>query len=215
MSRTRGPAWLLLCTCFMLLTLSAMAQVAQTNINDSETQLPNHILIVRGSLHNDVSPAVRDLPKLDQTAAAHVQHEAEPARRIPLPPGLKPASEPDPVWQRATASGGVNGLNTAVTPFVSTTPGLSFDGIGVGFPGFTVGVRLQTLTALWAPPNTSSGSTAPSLYSTRSPAQSSQDQPPAIRCGQVSAEAARPIMTAIRLCCMTSWPIAGSSLSSR
>ena len=139
MLRTRGPAWLLLCTCFMLLTLSAMAQVPQTNINDSETQLPNHILIVRGSLHNDVSPAVRDLPKLDQAAAAHVQHEAEPARRIPLPPGLKPDSEPDPVWQRTTTPGGVNGLNTAVTPFVSTTPGLSFDGIGVGFPGFTVG----------------------------------------------------------------------------
>ncbi len=139
MSRTRGPAWLLSCTCFMLLTLSAMAQVPQTNINDSETQLPNHILIVRGSLHNDVSPAVRDLPKLDQAAAAHVQHEAEPARRIPLPPGLKPDSEPDSVWQRTTTPGGVNGLNTAVTPFVSTTPGLSFDGIGVGFPGFTVG----------------------------------------------------------------------------
>ena len=139
MLKTRGPAWLLLCISFMLLTLSATAQVPQTNINDSDTQLPNHILIVRGSLHNDVSPAVRDLPKLDQTAAAHIQHEAEPARRIPLPPGLKPASEPDPVWQRTTASSSGNGTTAVSTPFVSTTPGLSFDGVGSGFPGFTVG----------------------------------------------------------------------------
>jgi hypothetical protein len=139
MLKTRGSAWLLLCISFMLLTLCATAQVPQTNINDSETQLPNHILIVRGSLHNDVSPAVRDLPRLDQTAAAQIQHEAEPVRRIPLPPGLKPASEPDPVWQRTTASTSGNSLSTAFNPLVSTTAGLSFDGVGSGFPGFTVG----------------------------------------------------------------------------
>jgi|SwirhisoilCB2_FD_contig_121_559921_length_2794_multi_4_in_0_out_0_1 hypothetical protein len=140
MLKTRGPAWLLLCVCLMLLTLPALAQVSQTNVTDTETQLPNHILIVRGSLHNDVSPAVRDLPKLDQAAAAQSRHEAEPARRIPLPPGLKPASEPDPVLQRTTPTTGI-GANTASgpTPFVSTTAGLNFDGIGSGFPGFTVG----------------------------------------------------------------------------
>jgi hypothetical protein len=41
----------------------------------------NHVMIVRGSLHNDVSPAVRDLPTLEQSGQAHVEHEAEPGKR--------------------------------------------------------------------------------------------------------------------------------------
>ena len=101
----------------------------------------NRVMIVRGSLHNDVSPAVRDLPRLDPSAFANMVHEAEPARRIPLPPGLKPASEPDPVLQRTVAQPGTFTAASTLAPAVS----LGFDGVGNGFPGFTVGA---------APPDT-------------------------------------------------------------
>lgn len=95
----------------------------------------NHVMIVRGSLHNDVSPAVRDLPRLDPSAFAGMIHENELARRIPLPPGLKPASEPDPVLQQTVAS--------HPSPFTATSTlapavGLGFDGLGNGFAGFSI-----------------------------------------------------------------------------
>lgn len=123
MFRTR-PAWLLLCAAglCLLFVVPSMAQVR----------------IVRSSVHNDVSPAVRDLPVLDQSAQ-QAQHEAEPLRRIPLPPGLKPENEPDPVLQRTTLP---SSFAATVAPTIvgtaAVTPGLGFDGVGSGFPGFTV-----------------------------------------------------------------------------
>ena len=55
---------------------------------------------------------------------SHGKLEAEPARRIPLPAGLKPLAE-DPVRQLTT-----NGYSPHV--------GLNFEGIGDGQYGFTV-----------------------------------------------------------------------------
>lgn len=62
--------------------------------------------------------------------------EAEPWRIIPLPAGLKPESEPDPVLQRTTAT-----APTLLAPSLSK----GFDGIGQGVFGFSVSV---------APPDT-------------------------------------------------------------
>src|SRR5947208_11592703 len=62
------------------------------------------ILTTHHAVHHDVSPALRDLPTLDQSVPALVlQHEAEPLRRIPLPAGLKPESEPDLALQHTAA----------------------------------------------------------------------------------------------------------------
>jgi hypothetical protein len=78
---------------------------------------------VRRDVHHDVSPPLRDLiahaPK-----PSLAKHEAEPLRRIPLPPGLVPLEE-DPVLQRTTIP---------ATP----TAGLSFEGLGQGQYGFSV-----------------------------------------------------------------------------
>jgi hypothetical protein len=147
----RGPqfsAWLWLCLA-VLCVMAALPAVAQNRpaIGDQAAPDPNQsaidqailgqnqVMIVRSSLHNDVSPAVRDLPKLDPSAFAGMAHEAEPARRIPLPPGLKPDSEPDPVLQQTVAHG--------PSPFAATSTlapavGLGFDGLGNGFAGFSV-----------------------------------------------------------------------------
>jgi hypothetical protein len=140
--RARLSAWL----CLFVIGLSALATLpafAQSQIAEGDQTIlqQNHVMIVRGSLHNDVSPAVRDLPTIDQTTFGNGPREAEPARRIPLPPGLKPASEPDPVWQRTTSGSAANllaaqpGIGAAT---LAPTAGLGFDGVGNGFPGFTV-----------------------------------------------------------------------------
>jgi hypothetical protein len=50
-------------------------------------------------VHHDVSPALRDLPSMPQAAPNVPPREAEPIRPIPLPPGLKPPGQPDPVIQ--------------------------------------------------------------------------------------------------------------------
>jgi hypothetical protein len=145
---TQFSAWLWLCVAALcvMVALPALAQnqpaigdqaapaLSQSAI-DQAILGQNQVMIVRSSLHNDVSPAVRDLPKLDQSGFANVVHEAEPARRIPLPPGLKPASEPDPVLQQTVTHGSPFTATSTLAP----TAGLGFDGVGNGFPGFTVG----------------------------------------------------------------------------
>ncbi len=85
--------------------------------------------IVRKEVHHDTSLPLRDLARLAPPATIHVKHEAEAWRRIPLPPG---ADQPvdDPVLQRTTA---------VAAPLNTPTVGLSFDGIGQGVAGFTVG----------------------------------------------------------------------------
>ena len=85
--------------------------------------------IVRKEVHHDTSLPLRDLARLAPPAVFHAKHEAEAWRRIPLPPG---ADQPvdDPVIQRTSAP--ASALNTP-------TVGLSFEGIGQGQYGFTVG----------------------------------------------------------------------------
>jgi hypothetical protein len=88
--------------------------------------------IVRSELHHAESRAVRDMPTLanDANFQAHSgKREAEPARRIPLPQGLKAADVPDAVHQQ-TASPAPAGL--------APTVGLGFEGLGSGSLGFTV-----------------------------------------------------------------------------
>lgn len=88
------------------------------------------LMTVRRAVHQDVSRPLRDLIK--QAPPAPVgKREAEPARRIPLPPGLAALAE-DPVRQQTVTPG---------TPAVAS----SFDGLGQGQYGFTV---------QYAPPDT-------------------------------------------------------------
>jgi hypothetical protein len=78
---------------------------------------------VRRDVHHDtslpLSVMIRNAPPVSS-----VVHEAEPLRRIPLPPGLNQNGE-DPVLQHTTVPG---------TPSV----GLSFEGLGNGQYGFSV-----------------------------------------------------------------------------
>jgi hypothetical protein len=74
-------------------------------------------------VHHDVSPPLRDLIRTAPPPSLE-RHEAEPVRRIPLPPGLSQLPE-DPIRQRTIAP---------LTPVVSQ----SFEGLGQGQYGFSV-----------------------------------------------------------------------------
>ncbi len=91
-----------------------IAAFAQTN------QRPTTI---RPDVHHDVSPPLAELIR-NAHPVRHGKLEAEPARRIRLPEGLKPLTE-DPVRQLTTRR-------------LSPQIGLSFEGIGDGQYGFTV-----------------------------------------------------------------------------
>jgi len=98
-------AGLLLCIC--------RPGAAQTNMT------------LRRNVHHDVSPPLHDLIR-HAPPPSLVRHEAEPARRIPLPQGLVPLQE-DPVRQRTAAM-------VPFTPVVGT----SFEGLGAGQYGFSI-----------------------------------------------------------------------------
>jgi hypothetical protein len=105
------------------------------------------VMSVHSELHHDVSPAVRDLPV---TFGEGIEHEAEPIRRIPLPPGLKRPEDPDPVLQKGfgktpqQTQPGTMSVSPAASSFTPQV-NLGFDGIGQGVFGFSVSV---------APPDT-------------------------------------------------------------
>lgn len=81
-------------------------------------------------VHHDVSPALRDLAKTSSQPGTNAQvGEMEEVKRIPLPPGLKPAGEPDSVLQHTTP---------AALATVAPTAGLNFEGLGEGIPGFFI-----------------------------------------------------------------------------
>ncbi len=116
---TRFPAWTYLgaAILFLCFAFPVSAQITP-------------ILKVNHAVHHDVSPALRDLPTINQNAPTLVlQHEAEPLRRIPLPPGLKPESEPDLALQHTAA---------LAPTLQAPTQGLGFDGLGNASLGFTV-----------------------------------------------------------------------------
>src|SRR5712664_2995051 len=80
-------------------------------------------MTVRREVHRDVSPPLREMIKVTPRPS-RVKHEAEPVRRIPLPPGLSILEE-DPIRQQTAAP---------FTPVV----GASFEGLGAGQYGFSV-----------------------------------------------------------------------------
>jgi hypothetical protein len=80
-------------------------------------------MTVRREVHRDVSPPLREMIKVTPRPS-RVKHEAEPVRRIPLPPGLSVLEE-DPIRQQTAAP---------FTPVVGT----SFEGLGAGQYGFSV-----------------------------------------------------------------------------
>jgi hypothetical protein len=81
-------------------------------------------MTVRSQVHHDVSAPLRDLIRATPQISLS-KHEAEPVRRIPLPPGFSAAIGEDPVRQQTVVS---------FTPVV----GNSFEGLGQGQYGFTV-----------------------------------------------------------------------------
>ncbi len=84
--------------------------------------------VVRTELRHDVSPPLRDLAK-NAPAQQLGPAEADELKTIPLPPGFKPADQPDTALQKTTIA-----TPAALTP----TPVLNFDGIGQGVFGFNV-----------------------------------------------------------------------------
>jgi hypothetical protein len=80
-------------------------------------------MTVRREVHRDVSPPLREMIKVTPRPS-RVKQEAEPVRRIPLPPGLSVLEE-DPIRQQTAAP---------FTPVVGT----SFEGLGAGQYGFSV-----------------------------------------------------------------------------
>src|SRR5437660_731308 len=94
----------------------------------SATPAPSQIMTTNLELAHAVSPPLRDLAvSPDETRA---RREAEPARAIPLPAGLKPQSEPDAALQ---------GPRSAWSPApLAPAQFQSFDGLGAGVTGFTV-----------------------------------------------------------------------------
>ena len=102
--------------------------------------LSAQVMIVRENSNQSVSPALRELPVVGVSAGFKAPKEAEPARRIPLPDGLKPADEPDPVRQTAVMQ------PTASQPqLLAPTLLNQFEGLGTGIQGFSI---------LGAPPDT-------------------------------------------------------------
>ena len=124
LQRTRplSRTYLLLAIVAMLFILPMAGQVANApNTTDAVT-------IVRQSLHNDVSLPLRDLIK----AAPVLQRqpkEAEPARLVPLPPGLNTPDQVDTVHQRTAALAPAS---------LAPTAGLNFEGLGNASLGFVI-----------------------------------------------------------------------------
>src|SRR5271157_318242 len=100
---------------FLLFGLAVAPLAAQTVQHGPTT--------VRFDVHHDVSRPLRDLIR-NAPPPSLEREEAEPVRRIPLPPGLSELSE-DPIRQWTIAP---------LTPLVSQ----SFEGLGSGQYGFNV-----------------------------------------------------------------------------
>src|SRR5262249_49380841 len=122
--RTWGPARLLLFVSSTLI-LFCLPMTAQQVVGP----------IIFSDVHHDVSPAVRDMPTIQgqgNWGAAHLKHEAEPARRIPLPPGMGNPHQ-GPVGDAALQS-----ATFAAPAALAPTTGLGFDGLGNASLGFSV-----------------------------------------------------------------------------
>jgi hypothetical protein len=103
-----SPRHVAVVACFVL--FSSIAGLAQSRMT------------VRRDVHRDVSAPLREMI-LHAPPPSLQKHEAQPVRRIPLPPGL--TQQEDSVQQRT------------VVPFTPVV-GTSFEGLGAGQYGFTV-----------------------------------------------------------------------------
>ncbi|HZI58573.1 MAG TPA: hypothetical protein VFF39_17465, partial [Verrucomicrobiae bacterium] len=122
--RSRCPAWMFLLATSLVLFL-ALPATAQQMVGP----------MVFSDVHHDVSPAVRDMPTINaagNAATAHIKKEAEPARRIPLPPGLTT------LQQGALGDAAVQTSAIAAPAAQAPTLNLGFDGLGNASLGFTV-----------------------------------------------------------------------------
>ncbi|HEV3036941.1 MAG TPA: hypothetical protein VHA33_04055 [Candidatus Angelobacter sp.] len=112
--------------------LAALGQGRKATTQDlADSQISKGIQIVRSEVHHDVSLPLRDLIRTQQrviTAPGEVD-EAEPVRLIPLPPGMKPESEPDQAQQSTTLQAPAQ---------LAPSSGISFDGLGNSSLGFFV-----------------------------------------------------------------------------
>ncbi|HZD96493.1 MAG TPA: hypothetical protein VE133_19685 [Candidatus Sulfotelmatobacter sp.] len=122
--RTRYPAWMFLCIASLVL-LFCLPLTAQQVVGP----------LVFSDVHHDVSPAVRDMPTLNapgNSATAHIKKEAEPARRIPLPPGM------GGLQQAGVGDSALQSSTFAAPAALAPTLNLGFEGLGSGLPGFTI-----------------------------------------------------------------------------
>ncbi|HXB21665.1 MAG TPA: hypothetical protein VNV88_09800, partial [Candidatus Solibacter sp.] len=114
------------------LAVTAVSQGTQIKPGADRPVMSRGIQIVRSDVHHDVSAPLRDLLQVNQGAAAFPlpqEEEAEPVRPIPLPSGLKPATDPDLAHQSVAFSAPAQ---------LAPTAGLAFDGLGNLANGFTV-----------------------------------------------------------------------------
>jgi len=79
--------------------------------------------------HHDNSRPLREMPVIPPIAEEG-EERLHPVKLI-RPPRVVPRNWVDPLAQAAVST-------SDLAPLVSTTPGLSFDGVGAGFAGFTV-----------------------------------------------------------------------------
>src|SRR5258708_21399245 len=87
-------------------------------------------MTVRNEVKHDLSPPLSDLVKNAPAQETGPPHEALEVRRLPLPPGFKPAGDPDPALQPPFADAATSAAPTPVAP----TMLMNFDGIGQGMP---------------------------------------------------------------------------------
>ncbi len=122
--RTRYPAWMFLLASNLVL-LFCMPLAAQQVVGP----------LVFQDVHHDVSPPMRDMPTINAAANAatgHVKHEAEPLRRIPLPPGM------GALQQGALGDAALQSSAVAASAALAPTVNLGFDGLGNASLGFSV-----------------------------------------------------------------------------
>ena len=111
--------WLLaVCSLPLLFSSSLIAQNQSQNQNHRPGE-PFEIW----ELKHDLSPPLRDMARW--APPLHAKHEAEPVRKIPMPPF--PAQQEDAAIQRQS-----------LVQALAATTGLNFEGLGNGQYGFTV-----------------------------------------------------------------------------
>ena len=196
---------LVLCLAGISLALLAFGVFSGTRVlaQGSKLDPQQRGLQVGSSYHNDVSPAMRDLP--DSTSAdvrQQGEHEANENPKVPY----RHRDGFDPVVQSRHAS--------ALQMLAPNLPApiLNFDGIP--FPGVGCNCAPPDTNGAVGRPNTFKSSTKAIRSLTRARALRSWDLIASLPSGLALAVSAKPAGTAIQSCSMITWPTAGLSASS-